>query len=250
MSFSPILLFHICGGTLGVLSGAAAASFRKGSRRHRIAGKVFAISMLSLAASGVYLAFMKSQPGNVLGGTFTFYLVATAWMTARRREEKPGIFDWGALLIVLAVAATEVTFAFQAMRRQTGLKYGYPAGPYFFIGSVALLALAGDARMLIRGVSGTQRIARHLWRMCFAWFIASASIFLARPHLFPVLLRKAGVLYLLTALPLLLMIFWLVRVRFAKTYKNKAIPGRSDVYPLLPQPSTTVFSKTHSSSAS
>jgi hypothetical protein len=251
MSFSPILLLHICAGTLGVLSGAVAISFRKGFRWHRLVGNIFVISMLSLGASGAYMAFMKSQPGNVLGGTFTFYLVATAWMTARRREQKPGIFDWGALLIVLAVAATEVTFAFQAMRSQTGLEYGYPAGPYFFIGSVALLALAGDARMLIRGgVSGTQRIARHLWRMCFAWFIASASIFLARPHLFPVLLRKAGVLYLLTALPLILMIFWLVRVRFAKTYKNKAIPGRSDVYPLLPQPSTTVFSKTHSSSAS
>jgi hypothetical protein len=34
--------------------------------------------MLGLSASGAYLAFMKSQPGNVLGGTLTFYLVATA----------------------------------------------------------------------------------------------------------------------------------------------------------------------------
>ena len=127
------------------------------------------------------MALMKFQPGNILGGTFTFYLVATAWMTAKRRNEKRNIFDWAALLLVLAVAATEVTFAFQALRSQTGLKYGYPAGPYFFIGSVALLALAGDVRMLVRGgVSGTQRIARHLWRMCFGWFIASGSIFLAR----------------------------------------------------------------------
>jgi uncharacterized membrane protein len=72
MSFSPILLLHICGGTLGVLSGAAAISFRKGSRRHRVTGNVFVISMISLTASGVYMAFMKSHPGNVLGGTLTF----------------------------------------------------------------------------------------------------------------------------------------------------------------------------------
>jgi len=179
------------------------------------------------------MAVMKFQPGNILGGTFTFYLVATAWMTAKRRDEKGSNFDWAALLLVLAVVATELTFAFQAMRSQTGLKYGYPAGPYFFMGSVALLALAGDVRMLVRGgVSGTQRIARHLWRMCFAWFIASASIFLARPHLFPALMRKSGVLYLLTLLPLMLMIFWLVRIRWASAYKPKPLPSRNNAYSL------------------
>lgn len=231
MRLSPMLLLHICAGTLGVLSGAVAISFRKGSRLHRLTGMVFAISMLTLGASGAYMAFMKFQPGNILGGTFTFYLVATSWMTAKRRDEKRNIFDWAALLLVLAVVATELTFAFQAMRSQTGLKYGYPAGPYFFIGSVALLALAGDVRMLVRGgVSGTQRIARHLWRMCFGWFIASASIFLARPHLFPVLMRKSGVLYLLTFLPLMLMIFWFVRIRWAGAYKPKPMPSRNNAY--------------------
>ena len=125
MRLSLMLLLHICAGTLGVLSGAVAISFRKGSRLHRLTGMVFAISMLTLGASGAYMALMKFQPGNILGGTFTFYLVATAWMTAKRRDEKRNIFDWAALLLVLAVAATEVTFAFQALRSQTGLKYGY-----------------------------------------------------------------------------------------------------------------------------
>jgi hypothetical protein len=64
------------------------------------------------------------------------------------------------------------------------------------------------------GVRGAKRIARHLWRMCFAWFIASSSIFLARPHLFPAVMRKTGALYLLSVLPLILMIFWLIRVLF------------------------------------
>ncbi len=64
------------------------------------------------------------------------------------------------------------------------------------------------------GIYGAKRIARHLWRMCFAWFIASASIFLARPHLFPAVLRKTGALYFLSLLPLVLMVFWLVRVLF------------------------------------
>jgi len=177
--------------------------------------------MLSLGATGAYLATMKHQPGNILGGALTFYLVATAWMTARRREGSPGIFDWGALLIVLAVAAAELTFGLEAAMSPSGLKYDYPPWPYFIFGFVAALAAAGDVRLLVRGgVSGTQRLARHLWRMCFALFIAAASIFLARAHLFPELLRRTGVLVFLSFLPLLLLIFWLVRVRFTKAYKS------------------------------
>jgi hypothetical protein len=208
------------------LSGYLAVSLRKGSRRHALAGRVFVITMLSLAASGVYLAAMKFQPGNILGGTLTFYLVATSWMTARRRDAKPGVFDWGAFLVALTVASVIVTLAVEAATSPTGLKYGYPVGPYIFLGSVAVLATAGDIRMLVRGgISGTQRIARHLWRMCFAFFIAAASIFLARAHVFPAVLRKTGVLYLLSFLPLILMVFWLIRVRFKNAYEKR--PARS-----------------------
>jgi hypothetical protein len=220
---SPILLLHILAGTLGMLSGFIAVFLRKGSRQHGLAGKVFVIAMLSLSASGVYMAVMKSQLGNIMGGTLTFYLVATAWMTARRRENaEPGIFDWGAFLFVSAVAACLITFGLEAAFSQTGLKYGYPAWPYFYMGSVASLAVVGDVRMLVRhGISGTQRIARHLWRMCFALFIAASSIFLARQQLFPAILQRTGVLYFLSFLPLLLMIFWMLRVRFTNAFKSK-----------------------------
>jgi uncharacterized membrane protein len=215
VSFSPVLLFHICAGTLGLLAGAVAISFRKGSSRHRVSGNVFVVAMLGLSASGVCMALMKHQPGNVLGGALTFYLVATAWRIARRGDGQTDGFDWSALLVVLAVGVVALTFGLEAARSQTGLKYGIAAGPYVFLGSVALIAVLGDVRMLVRGgVSGAQRIARHLWRMCFGWFIASASIFLARPHLFPVFFRKTGLLYLLTFLPLMLMFFWLIRVLF------------------------------------
>jgi hypothetical protein len=218
---SPILLFHIVSGTLGMLSGFVAVFLRKGSRRHALAGKVFVISMLILSASGAFLAIMKHQPGNILGGALTFYLVATAWMTARRKEEETGIFDWAALLVVSAIAAVELTFGFEAAMSPTGLKYDYPPWPYFIFGLVAVLATVGDVRMLGRGgISGTKRLARHLWRMCFALFIAAASIFLARQQIFPAFLRQTGVLVLLSFLPLILMIFWLVRVRFAKAYKK------------------------------
>jgi hypothetical protein len=226
MSHPPLLLLHIVSGTVGMLSGFVAVFLRKGSRRHALAGSVFVVSMLCLSSSGTYLATVKHQPGNILGGALTFYLVATAWMTARRREGAPGIFDWGAILIVLGVATAELTFGFEAAMSPTGMKYDYPPWPYFIFGFVAALAFAGDVRMLARGgIAGTQRLARHLWRMCFALFIAAASIFLARQQIFPILLQKTGALVFLSFLPLILLVFWTLRVRFAKAYKTHARVG-------------------------
>src|SRR5260370_11650259 len=103
MSFSPLLAFHISAGSVGILSGTAAMSFRKGSPRHALAGKVFVISMLTMAASAVYLAFLKHQINNFGGGILTFYLVGTAWLIARRRDGDTSIFDWATLLIPLAI---------------------------------------------------------------------------------------------------------------------------------------------------
>jgi len=108
----------------------------------------------------------------------------------------------------------------------TSAKADAPAGMYFVFGSLALLAAAGDIRMLLRGgVFGVPRIARHLWRMCFALFVAYASLFLARPHLFPAVLSRTHVLFVLGVLPLILMIFWLVRVRFKNAFKITALPS-------------------------
>jgi hypothetical protein len=232
MSHSPILLLHIASGTLGMLSGFVTVFLRKGSRRHGLAGNVFVVSMMSLGATGVCMATLKHQPGNILGGTFTFYLVTTAWLTARRGDARTNILDWVALLVVLGVAAFELAYGLEAAISPTGLKYDYPPGPYFFIGSIAVLATVGDIRMLVRGgIAGTQRLARHLWRMCFALFIAAASIFLARPQLFPAVLQRTGVLVFLSVLPLLLLILWLFRVHFAKAYKARGPVVR------IPEPS-------------
>ena len=223
MQLSPLVVFHVCAGILGLLSGAAAMSFRKGSRWHRVAGRVFAVAMLSTAAVGAYLAyFVKPNMGNVLGGVMTFYMVATAWATARRRDGETWIFDWGALLVALAFGAVAVTFGLRALHSQTE----YPPAVYFIWGSVALLSAAGDVRMLVRGgvFFGAQRIVRHLWRMCLGLFIASGSFFLGQQKVFPASLRGLKVWFVPAFPPLLLMIFWLLRVWFTKAYKRTASP--------------------------
>lgn len=228
---SPLLALHIGGGTVGLLSGATAMSFRKGSRGHRIAGNVFFVSMMIMAGCGAWMAVLKHQTTNIFGGLLTLYLVSTAWATARRREGKTSAYDWAGFLGALAIGATILTFGFAAAKSPGGVKDGVPAAMYFVLSSVALLSAAGDLRMLLGGgVLGRQRIVRHLWRMCFALFIASGSIFLARPHLFPEILRRTQVIFLLGIMPLLLMIFWLARVRLSKASKPSPLPSTGGVY--------------------
>ena len=233
MSFS-LLPLHVSAGIVGILSGTAAMSFRKGSPRHALAGKIFVISMLTMAASTVYLAALKHQNNNVGGGVLTFYLVATAWVTAKRRDGETSIFDWVTLLIPLWAGIGGWINGLEAMHSPTGSKYGVPAGMHFFLGSVMLLAAAGDVRMLLRGgVFGAQRIVRHLWRMCFGLFIATGSFFLGQgSKVFPAFILKTNILFIPAILPLILLIFWLFRVRFTDAYKRKSMPRWADVYSL------------------
>jgi hypothetical protein len=237
MAYSPIMLVHLCGGSLGMLSGAAAMTFRKGSPRHVLAGKIFVASMLTMAAGAVYLAVTRHQPNNIGGGILTFYLILTAWLTARRRDGETSRFDWVAMLIPLAIGVLNWMTGIKVLRSGASSLDGVPVGMILFMGSVCLLAAAGDLRMLAHGgVLGTKRIARHLWRMCFGLFIAAGSFFLGPQNRPLRLLSNVGIgqhlpsalfsttLYLiLTILPLILLIFWLVRVRFTKAYNRTGI---------------------------
>jgi hypothetical protein len=242
MPYSPILLAHICAGTLGLLSGTAAISFRKGSPRHVLAGKVFVASMLIMGAFAVYLAITRHQPNNIGGGILTIYLIGTAWLTARRRDGETSRFDWVVLLIPLTLGILTWMIGIKVVRSGASSQDGVPVGMTFFMGSVMLLAAAGDARMLLRdGVFGAKRIARHLWRMCFGLFIAAGSFFLGpsnRPlrllsnvglgkHLSPAFF-STGLYFVLTILPLILLIFWLVRVRFTSAYKRMFLPRQGE----------------------
>ncbi len=218
-----ILVFHVCGGVAGVLSGAAAMSFRKGTRRHRVSGNVFFVAMLVMGSSAAYL-------GNVIGGLLACYLVATAWLTARRRAGETSIFDWAAFLFALIVGFLIMV---QVVRLATGAvapKPGVPIGMIFLLGFVALLAAAGDLRMLVRGVAGRQRIVRHLWRMCFSFFIATGSFFLGQQQVFPKAWRGAAVWFIPALLPLAAMIFWLIRVRYTNAFRGKPVSSSGNVH--------------------
>ncbi len=222
MHASLLLIFHGTAGGIALLAGTAAMALRKGGRRHAWTGKVFTASMLALGVSGIVLAAFRSQPGNLFGGLLTVYMTLTAWTAARSANGRSGALDWAAMMLGLGTGIAVSWYGCLVVRGLNG--HGVPAGMDFFLGAVVLLAVAGDARMLSRGgITGRKRIIRHLWRMCFALFEASGSFFMGRQNLFPAWIQHSGVLIFLTLLPLLLLVFWVVRVRSLRGWRPAAV---------------------------
>jgi len=206
MAVSAVLAVHIAAGAVGLVSGAAALSVRKGERLHRIAGTVFFLSMLAMAGLGTLIAAEAREPLAFIPGLVTFYLVATAWAAVRRGEGRIGRFERVACAAGLGIAAVGVVLGLVAG--------GAATTPMLLIFSALVAFAALQDRKVIRsgGVSGADRIARHLWRMCAALTIAAFSFFLGQQDEFPLALQGPQ-----NAIPplavLATMVFWLVRLR-------------------------------------
>lgn len=221
-AINPLLVYaHILTGTVGLLSGTAAMILRKGSRWHIKVGNAYFISMLIMSVIGAYGAYFVPEMISVIVGALTCYLVITAWLTVRHSEGKMNWPLMASFMVAFLIAASGYYFGYEALMSEDGTKDGFHYGIYFFFGSVALMAGLMDIRVILRGgIYGKQRLLRHLWRMCFSLLIATASLFLGQPQVFPESIRKPQLLMIPVVLVLVNLIFWLLKVvvsrRFAR----------------------------------
>lgn len=209
-----MLLVHILAGGLGLVFGAVALSAAKGARLHHESGTLFVYAMLTMAASGAAIAVSGGvAPGvNVPAALLTGYLVFTGLTAVRAPAFSSRRLDLGSMLAGFAIGLGSFASAVRVLAggdARSGM-----AVPLFMFAVVGLLAGVGDLRMIRSdGLRGPRRLARHLWRMCFALYIAAASFFLGQADEFPEGLRDRGLL----ALPVLAvigsMLYWLWRVR-------------------------------------
>lgn len=201
---SIILGFHIIGAAIALVTGAGALTFKKGGPNHRLSGKVFVVSMLVMGISAAPMAYMAGN-GDMLSGALVCYLVLTSWFTFNPVSRKIDVAMMMAGLVLLVSYVSLEWYLSTAEERRADV----PVGAGYVFGSIVALSLIGDARLLLKtNISRANRVIRHLWRMCFALFMASVSFFLARAHLFNDVIRESGVLYALALAPLILMIFW------------------------------------------
>jgi len=218
------VVFHIGGGSVGIVSGGAAAVVSKGERLHRLFGTIFAVSMLTMAGAAIFVALLIPEKSNVLAGLFAFYLVASAWITVKRQEGSIGKLERAAALFACGATLTALMFGVQALSDpRSPLNASAPSPVVFFVfAAISALAAALDFRVIRRGgLTGAPRIARHAWRMCLGLFIATGSFFLGQQKVMPVWMRGSPILLALGFAPLVLLAFWLIRIRFSSAFKQR-----------------------------
>lgn len=215
-------LLHILAGSLGLLFGYVALYATKGSTLHRRSGMLFVVVMLTTAVAGMVMATVRdvAPAVNIPAALLTAYLVVTALTTIRPPVAGSRWLDLGAMLVALAVGLASLTFGFEALANG-GKRNGMPAFPFFMFGVVGVLASVLDFRMIRSGrLHGPPRLARHLWRMCFALFIAALSFFLGQSDEFPKALRTPALLAFPVLAVLLTMFYWLWRVRIRRSFRG------------------------------
>jgi uncharacterized membrane protein len=236
-----LLPIHIAAGGLAIVLGAVALSVKKGGTIHRRSGLLFVYAMLVMGTSASILGLRRGglTDGNVMAGLLTLYFVGTALTTVRPASRWTRRITAVALTLALGLALGAIVSGVKAFNGPRLSPGGVPFRTIgvvsFVVATVLLLGAVGDLRILRFGAPrGGQRLARHLWRMCFALFIAAGSFFSIRERVAKILPEPftSGPM---RALPILLlfgaMFYWLWRVRRRRTLP---VLVREESMPLAP----------------
>jgi len=225
-----MLWVHIVAGSVALLAGAAALIAFKGGTLHRRSGLLFVISMLLMTSTAVVMAaYLRPNIGNVIAGVLTTYLVLTGLLAVKRTPPHARAWSIGLMLVAFAVGGSAVWLGWTALANPRGAIDGIPAPAFFMFATVGLMAAALDARVLRVGeLQPRQRLARHLWRLGYAMWIATLSAFLGQADLFPPEVRASGVLLLPLGLVTATLLYWIVRIhltRFPLPFRRRAAPS-------------------------
>lgn len=209
---AALLYAHILGGVAGLLAGTAALLVRKGGALHRGAGKMFlfAMAITYLVGAGVAPFLNEGQRPNFVAGVLALYLLWSGVSAARRRPFTAGWAERIGLIVALAITAMGLSFMLIGLQSATGTVDGSPPEAFVLFIVAGSAAAAGELNALLRGkLSPAARIARHLWRMCVSFFIASGSLFLGQPQVFPESFNTSPAPLVLALIPLLALAFFL-----------------------------------------
>jgi len=153
---------HAPAGTLVLVTAVVAMFTKKGNVRHRKAGSYFTVSMMVMLISGIVAAYLKNSIDDMMLGTLVMYTIFTAWLTVRHAKIETGLLEVTALIWIVGFAIT--AFSISAGWREVEAPF-----VYLIWGGLAILCTFGDIRNLYHsGLSGTQRIIRHVWRIGFS----------------------------------------------------------------------------------
>ena len=209
------LAVHFTAGLASIVAGTIALSVTKGSRLHKKSGLVFTWTMIALGLTAAVIGTYEKIPSQVFAGLLATYLVFTAMTTVKPLAGIGKRFNVALMVLAFAYAVASLYGGVTEWLDPTVEVVGRPrVVPPLVVGTVILLAAIGDLRAIrAGGLQGSRRLARHLWRMCFGLFIATGSFFLGQMKFIPEPVRFVPLLLALAFVPILLLFYWMWRVR-------------------------------------
>ncbi len=218
-----ILFIHIVSASCALLGAYAALIAPKGGALHRRAGAFFVWSMIVMGVAASILGRAKGELG--VAGPMIAYLVITGVATMRKPETVPRWLPRGLMALGFGIGTWILAASVIALvdpRPDEGLAAG------FITGCLLLIAAFGDLRVVMRGPSrGSARLLRHMWRMCYAAFVATGSFFLGQADEIPGPLRVWPVLIFLAFLPALAMFYYFGREAWRRRRSRRRTTVRS-----------------------
>ena len=207
---------HFATGTLCLFAGGAAFALRMGSTSHRRAGRVFAVCMLLLCASGLYMSFSRSILFTAFLSVFAAHAVATGWAAAADRPGRSKTPVMAGLVVIAATAAASLLSGLWVSTLPTGELDGLRQEAFYCLGVIASAITLADYIALRRGLAEQRRrIARHVWRMGFSLFIASFIFFFGNSAVLPEPMQHPAGLAAPVMAVVALTLFWTGRTRLA-----------------------------------
>ncbi|HJP59708.1 MAG TPA: hypothetical protein VJ865_06900 [Gemmatimonadaceae bacterium] len=211
------LVSHFGSALIALVAGTIALVVAKGGKLHKKSGMVFTIAMGVTGVLIVPIAAYEGNIGSVVGGILIIYFVYTAMTAVKPMPWSGGAVDVALMTLAFAIAAISYWYGFVAWSRPRHVLNGVPAAMRLFLATICLLAAIGDLRTIrAGGLRGPRRLARHLWRMCFALFIATGSFFIGQMKFVPAPIRIMPLLIALGVAPLFVLLYWMWRVRLRR----------------------------------
>ena len=209
------LAVHFAAGLLSISAGAVALSAAKGGRLHKQSGLAFTCAMIGLGVTAAVIGTYEMIPSQVFAGLLVVYLVFTAMTTVKPLPRIGQRINVALMVLAFAYAVVSLYVGVTEWLDPTVEVVGRPRiVPPLVVGTVILLAAIGDLRAIrAGGLQGSRRLARHLWRMCFALFIATGSFFLGQMKFIPEPVRIVPLLLVLAFAPIPFLLYWMWRVR-------------------------------------
>ncbi len=110
------LIIHIFAGTVALACGLLSMLNKKGSKIHRLTGKMFFVSMTGVFVTAIFISVVKNIPFLFIVGFFSYYLACSGYralfLKKLHLQQQPTLVDWVINITGMLAGAGLIIFSY------------------------------------------------------------------------------------------------------------------------------------------